>query len=71
MSLVASADNDRAELREVAPGLYFHLDPLVSNSVVLVTADGVLVVDSRMHPDDASVVTPLQFRSIVLRFSSC
>jgi cyclase len=47
------ADEKRAVLRQVAPGLYFNHDQLVSNSVVLVTDEGVLVVDSRMHPDDA------------------
>ena len=47
------AAEKRSELREVAPGLYFNHDQLVSNSVVLVTDQGVLVVDSRMHPDDA------------------
>ena len=42
-----------AELQQVAPDLYFNYDYGGSNSAVLVTADGVLVVDTRMHPDDA------------------
>jgi glyoxylase-like metal-dependent hydrolase (beta-lactamase superfamily II) len=42
-----------AELRQVGPDLYFNYDFSGSNSVVLVTDAGVLVVDTRMHPDDA------------------
>jgi cyclase len=42
-----------AEFREVAPDLYFNFDFGGSNSAVLVTDEGVLVVDSRTHPDDA------------------
>jgi cyclase len=41
------------EFREVAPDLYFHFDFGGSNSAVLVTDEGVLVVDSRTHPDAA------------------
>ena len=41
------------EFREVAPDLYFNFDFGGSNSAVLVTDDGVLVVDSRTHPDAA------------------
>ena len=55
------AAEERAKLREVAPGLYFNHDQLVSNSVVLITNEGVLVVDSRMHPDDAdSLIEDIQ-----------
>ena len=42
-----------AELSQVAPNLYFNYDRGGSNSVVLITDEGVLLVDSRMHPDDA------------------
>jgi glyoxylase-like metal-dependent hydrolase (beta-lactamase superfamily II) len=42
-----------AELIEVAPDLYFNYDYGGSNSAVLVTEAGILVVDTRMHPDDA------------------
>ncbi|MGI9257491.1 MAG: MBL fold metallo-hydrolase [Gammaproteobacteria bacterium] len=42
-----------AELIEVAPDLYFNYDYGGSNSAVLVTETGILVVDTRMHPDDA------------------
>ena len=42
-----------AEMLQVAPDLYFHYDYGGSNSAVLITDEGVLVVDTRMHPDDA------------------
>ena len=49
----AEADEQpRTQMIEIEPGLYFHRDRLVSNSTVLVTDEGVLVVDSRMHPKD-------------------
>ena len=38
------------QLKEVGPGLYFLYDDISSNSVFLVTDDGVLVVDTRQHP---------------------
>lgn len=38
--------------RQVAPDLYFLHDPTSSNSTFLVTAEGVLVVDTRQHPRD-------------------
>ncbi|MEO7726553.1 MAG: MBL fold metallo-hydrolase, partial [Burkholderiales bacterium] len=38
------------ELKQVAPDLYFLYDDLSSNSAFLVTADGVLVIDTRQHP---------------------
>lgn len=37
---------------QVAPDLYFLLDVASSNSVVLTTEDGVLVIDTRQHPRD-------------------
>ncbi len=42
-----------AEFIEVAPDLYFNYDFGGSNSAVLITEAGILVVDTRMHPDDA------------------
>jgi glyoxylase-like metal-dependent hydrolase (beta-lactamase superfamily II) len=45
-----------AELQQVAPDLYFNYDHGGSNSAVLITDDGVLVVDTRMHPDDAELL---------------
>ncbi len=51
--LAVAQDRAPAEFREVAPDLYFNFDFDGSNSAVLVTDDGVLVVDTRMHPDDA------------------
>ena len=38
------------QLKKVAPDLYFLYDDLSSNSVFLVTDDGVLVIDTRQHP---------------------
>jgi glyoxylase-like metal-dependent hydrolase (beta-lactamase superfamily II) len=37
---------------QVAPDLYFLVDVTSSNSVVLTTQDGVLVIDTRQHPRD-------------------
>jgi cyclase len=39
-----------AQLKEIAPGLYFLYDDISSNAAFLVTDDGVLVVDTRQHP---------------------
>ncbi len=38
------------ELKQVAPDLWFLYDDLSSNAAFLVTDDGVLVIDSRQHP---------------------
>ncbi len=38
--------------KQVAPDLYFLVDVTSSNSVVLTTQDGVLVIDTRQHPRD-------------------
>ncbi|MBC7781097.1 MAG: MBL fold metallo-hydrolase [Proteobacteria bacterium] len=38
------------QLKQVAPDLWFLYDDLSSNSAFLVTDDGVLVIDSRQHP---------------------
>ena len=45
-----------AELQQVAPDLYFNYDFGGSNSAILITDEGVLVVDTRMHPDDAELL---------------
>jgi|SRR5579871_5890816 len=37
-------------VKQVAPDLYFSFDYAGSNSVFLVTSDGVLVIDTRQHP---------------------
>ncbi len=50
---IAAQDTPEAEFREIAPDLYFNFDFGGSNSAVLITDEGVLVVDTRMHPDDA------------------
>ena len=49
----AAQDAPAAEFREVAPDLYFYFDFGGSNAAVLMTDEGVLVVDTTMHPDDA------------------
>jgi len=49
-------DTPAAEFRQVAPDLYFNFDFGGSNSAVLITDEGVLVVDSRTHPDDAALL---------------
>ena len=45
-----------AEMQQVAPDLYFHYDYGGSNSAVMITDDGVVVVDTRMHPKDAETL---------------
>jgi len=45
-----------AEFQQVGPDLYFNYDDGGSNSAVLITDEGVLVVDTRMHPDDAELL---------------
>ncbi len=45
-----------AEFQQVAPDLFFNHDFGGSNSAVLITDEGVLVVDTRMHPDDAELL---------------
>ena len=37
-------------MKQVAPDLYFHYDETASNSIIWVTDDGVLVVDTKQHP---------------------
>lgn len=48
----ARAEDRRVELKQVAPDLYFLFDFDSSNSVVLTTEEGVLVIDTRQHPRD-------------------
>ncbi len=45
-----------AEFQQVAPDLFFNYDFGGSNSAVLIADEGVLVVDTRMHPDDAELL---------------
>ncbi len=40
-------------LRQVAPDLYFDLDGTASNSIIWVTGEGVLLVDTKQHPRQA------------------
>lgn len=46
----AVANPPPAIMKKVAPDLYFHFDYDSSNSIVWVTEEGVLVVDTRKHP---------------------
>jgi cyclase len=45
-----------AEFEQVAPDLYFNYDHGGSNSAILITEKGVLIVDTRMHPDEAELL---------------
>ncbi len=45
-----AAETPPVAVKQVAPGLYFFFDYAGSNSVFLVTSDGVLVIDTRQHP---------------------
>ena len=40
-------------MKQVAPDLYFHFDYDSSNSIIWVTNEGVLVIDTRQHPRGA------------------
>jgi glyoxylase-like metal-dependent hydrolase (beta-lactamase superfamily II) len=42
-----------AEMKKVGPDLYFHFDYDSSNSIIWVTQEGVLVIDTRQHPRGA------------------
>ncbi len=46
----------RVVMRQVAPDLYFHFDETASNSIIWVTGDGVLVVDTKQHPRQAQAL---------------
>jgi glyoxylase-like metal-dependent hydrolase (beta-lactamase superfamily II) len=52
LGVAATAEDRPAEFKQVAPGLYFLFDFDSSNSVVLTTDEGVLVIDTRQHPRD-------------------
>jgi len=56
VAFTASPQTAAAEFQQVASDLYFNYDYGGSNSAVLITDDGVLVVDTRMHPDDAELL---------------
>jgi glyoxylase-like metal-dependent hydrolase (beta-lactamase superfamily II) len=42
-----------AVMKQIAPDLYFHFDYDSSNSIIWVTEEGVLVIDTRQHPRGA------------------
>jgi glyoxylase-like metal-dependent hydrolase (beta-lactamase superfamily II) len=50
-------------LKQVAPDLYFDFDESASNSIIWVTAEGVLVVDTKQHPRQAQALVA-RIRSI-------
>ena len=52
----AAQDAPAAEFLQVGPGLYFNYDFAGSNSAVLITEEGVLIVDTRTHPVDAELL---------------
>jgi cyclase len=52
LSAPIHADDRKVEFKQVAPDLYFLFDFDSSNSVVLATDEGVLVIDTRQHPRD-------------------
>ncbi len=52
----ASQEAPAPQFLQVAPNLYFNYDFAGSNSAVLITDEGILVVDTRMHPDDAELL---------------
>lgn len=43
-------------MKRVAPDLYLHLDGTASNSIIWVTGEGVLVVDTKQHPRQAQAL---------------
>lgn len=52
----AQAPPPAPEMRQVAPDLYLHVDHAASNSIVWVTPDGVLVIDTKQHPRQAQTL---------------
>lgn len=56
VNTAVAQDRAPAQFRQVAPDLYFNFDYGGSNSAVLITEEGVLIVDTRMHPDDAELL---------------
>jgi len=53
VSTTGEAGDDQAKLHHISDGLYFLHDQVGTNSVFLVTDEGVLVIDSQPHPDSA------------------
>ena len=53
---VARGQTPAPVMKQVAPDLYFHVDQTASNSIIWVTADGVLVVDTKQHPRQAQAL---------------
>lgn len=57
LALIVQAPSIAAnEFQQIAPDLFFFYNFGSSNSVVLITDEGVLVVDTGMHPDDAELL---------------
>ena len=52
-ALKPSDDRKAAEFKQAAPDIYFYWNDASSNSLVWVTDEGVMVVDSQQHPADA------------------
>ncbi len=52
----AAQEAPEARFLQIGPGLYFNYDFAGSNSAVLITEEGVLVVDTRTHPADAELL---------------
>jgi cyclase len=58
-ALKPAAKQQAAELKQVAPDLYFYWNDGSSNSLFWVTDEGVLVVDTQQHPADARALLGL------------
>ena len=52
-ALKGGAKPQPAQLKEIAPGLYFFWNDGSSNALFMVTDEGVMVVDTQQHPADA------------------
>ena len=52
----AAQEAPATEFLQVGPDLYFNYDFAGSNSAVLITEEGVLIVDTRTHPVDAELL---------------
>ena len=50
LAMPAAAQDEGPVVRQIAPDLYFFYEYAGSNSVFLVTDEGVLVIDTRQHP---------------------
>lgn len=53
LSAQEGAKSPPAEMKKIAPDLYFHFDYDSSNSIIWTTDEGVLVIDTRQHPRGA------------------